>query len=279
MENFLEQLEAQRHIPAHGMFVGVVIFLVAYFLDLGVKMAFARALVRATESGKHPDVATRLVLTQRLTRVGLWLVTVALVASQFEHLRTLGTTLLASAGVAGLVVGMAARSTFANLVAGIQIAFTQPVRVGDIVTLRDETGEVEDITLSYTFIRTGDGRRLAIPNEVLSNEVIKNFSLRDPRVQSNASFFIGYAADLPQVRELLLAAAKGCPARDPKAEPSFAVAALTETAIKVQVYAWALTPAASFDLGGQLRETGLLALLKAKVPLPVTRFDNISPAN
>ena len=109
-------------------------------------------------------------------RAGLWIVAVGGAAAQFEHLRALGATLLASAGVVGVVMGIAARSTLGNVVAGAQIAFTQPIRVGDVVTLRDETGEVEDITLAYTFIRTLDNRRLAVPNEVLNGKILRNYN-------------------------------------------------------------------------------------------------------
>jgi small-conductance mechanosensitive channel len=205
-----------------------------------------------------------------------WTLAAALAANQFDTLRSLGTTLLASAGVLSLVVGMAARSTFANLVAGVQLAFTQPIRVGDMVTLRDETGEVEDITLTYTFIRTGDGRRLAFPNEVLSNEVIKNFTLRSMRSQANAVFFVGYGAELPALRKLLVDAAKACPAWEGAAEPlspppELGLDGLTETAMRIKLTAWSVTPQLAAVLSGQLREAGLVALQKAKVPLPQSR--------
>ena len=75
--------------------------------------------------------------------------------------------MLASSAVLGLVVGFAARQTLANAIAGIQLAITQPVRVGDLVTFEEETGVVEDMRLSYTVLRLDDGRRLIVPNERL----------------------------------------------------------------------------------------------------------------
>ncbi|MBS2027420.1 MAG: mechanosensitive ion channel [Deltaproteobacteria bacterium] len=264
---WLDQLEAQ-HVPVHALGVALLLFLFAGLVDFLLQLGFSRTMLRSAAS-QHPDVTTRLALTRRLTRASLWLLTLSLVASQFETLRTLGTTLLASAGVVGVIVGVAARSTFANVIAGMQIAFTQPIRVGDVVNIRNETGEVEDITLSYTFIKTGDNRRLAIPNDVLSNEVIRNYSLRDPSSLASAQFSVGYHADLAQVKELLLAAARTCAALDASKNVSFGVAELTDAAVHVKLFAWAKTPMDGFDLAGQLLEAGLRALQQAKVPLPV----------
>lgn len=271
----IAQLEAQD-VPVHAIVVSVALLLISAGVDWVLQQAFNRAIHRA-QATHHEDVATRLWLTRRLARVALWVVVLALVAQRFETLRTLGTTLLASAGVVGVVVGIAARSTFANAVAGMQIAFTQPIRVGDVVNIRGETGEVEDITLTYTYIKTGDNRRLAIPNDVLSSEVIRNYSLRDPATLATGSFFVGYAADLDQVKELLVEAAKTCPAIDPAKTPGFGVMELEESAVKVGVFAWARTPMAAFDLGGQLNEAGLRALQKAKVPLPVSTVRELAP--
>lgn len=264
------QLEAQD-IPVHAILASVMILAIAVVVDWVLQKAFGRVIRKAQET-HHDDVATRLWLTRRLARATLWLMTLALVAERFETLRTLGTALLASAGVVGVVVGVAARSTFANVVAGIQIAFTQPIRVGDVVNIRGDTGEVEDITLTYTYIKTGDNRRLAIPNDVLSSEVIRNLSLRDPASLASAQYVVGYAANLDTVRDVLLEAARTCPAWDGVRPPAFGVAELTETAIKVKVFAWAKTPMASFDLNGQLLEAGLRALQRAQVPLPVAQM-------
>ena len=89
----------------------------------------------------------------------------ALALSQFAKFERLATGILASSAVLGLVVGFAARQTLANLVAGILIAITQPIRIGDTVTIEDETGRVDDLTLSYTYIDPGDGRLVVVPNE------------------------------------------------------------------------------------------------------------------
>ena len=90
----------------------------------------------------------------------------------------------------GLVVGFAARQTLANAIAGILLAITQPIRIGDLVTFEEETGEVEDVRLTYTYIRLDDGRRLIVPNERLAQSSIENHTVVDPRVQVEVSVWL-----------------------------------------------------------------------------------------
>ena len=277
MPAFWEHLGAPEHLLAQELALCLLVLAATLAADRLLRVAFRRALVRANQ-GHHEDISTRLVLTQRLARAALWLVAFGTAAAQFEHLRALGTTLLASAGVVGVVVGVAARSTLGNVIAGAQIAFTQPIRVGDIVTLRDETGEIEDLTLAYTFIRTGDNRRLAVPNEVLSNEIIKNYSLRDARTLVSARLYVGYGADLDRVRALLLEAAQACPAWSPKSPPSMEVDELTDTGIRVKLYGWADSPQRACELAPQLREAGVRALQKAGIELPAGRLRSVDTA-
>ena len=95
----------------------------------------------------------------------------ALALSRFTQFERLATGILASSAVLGLVIGFAARQTLANLVAGILIAITQPIRIGDTVTIEEDTGRVDDLTLSYTYIDPGDGRLMVVPNEKVVTSV------------------------------------------------------------------------------------------------------------
>ena len=95
----------------------------------------------------------------------------------------MATGILASSAVLGIVVGFAARQTLANAIAGILLAITQPIRIGDLVTFEDETGTVEDVRLTYTYLRSDDGRRIIIPNERLAQNTIENHTIIDPRVR------------------------------------------------------------------------------------------------
>jgi small-conductance mechanosensitive channel len=122
---------------------------------------------------------TRLRLLRRLL-FALVLVVVAMIAlSQFTDLKRLAAGVLASTAVIGLIVGFAAQHTIGNLVAGVQIAVSQPFRIGDRVTFEEKEGRVTDITLSYTYIDPGDGSHYVIPNQLLVEGIVHNHSVED----------------------------------------------------------------------------------------------------
>jgi small-conductance mechanosensitive channel len=102
-----------------------------------------------------------------------------LVLSQFTELKRLATGILASTALVVAVVGFAAQRTLSNVIAGIQIAVSQPIRIGDRLSFEDREGRVTDITLSYTYLDPGDGSSIVIPNQLLVEGVIHNRSTED----------------------------------------------------------------------------------------------------
>jgi small-conductance mechanosensitive channel len=98
---------------------------------------------------------------------------------QFTEFKRLATGVLASTAVLGLIVGFAAQHTIANMVAGIQIAVSQPIRIGDRIKFEDCEGRVTDITLSYTYLDPGDGSSIVIPNQLLTQGTVHNRSTAD----------------------------------------------------------------------------------------------------
>lgn len=109
----------------------------------------------------------------------IFLVLAALALSQFTELKRLATGILASTAVIGLIVGFAAQHTIGNMVAGVQIAVSQPIRIGDKITFEETEGRVTDITLSYTYVDPGDGSSVVIPNQLLVESVVHNHSTED----------------------------------------------------------------------------------------------------
>ena len=113
---------------------------------------------------------TRLRLIRRLVFVAIIVIGVAIALSQFTSSTSSRPGSSPRAPSLGLILGLAARQVLANPLAGILLAITQPIRIGDTVTIDDETGRVDDLTLSYTFIDTGDGRLVIVPNETGGHE-------------------------------------------------------------------------------------------------------------
>jgi small-conductance mechanosensitive channel len=119
---------------------------------------------------------TRLTILRRLLLLGAILVVAAIVLAQFTSLGRLAAGIFASTAVLGLIIGFAAQNTISNIIAGILIAVTQPIRIGDRITFEEAEGRVTDITLSYTFIDPGDGSRIVIPNQMLVEGIVHNHS-------------------------------------------------------------------------------------------------------
>jgi small-conductance mechanosensitive channel len=124
-----------------------------------------------------PEVATRYRVLRRTVTTVIFAIGILSALLVIPQVRVVAGGILASSAILGLVVGFAARSTLANGIAGILIAFSQPLRLGDRVEVDGVTGRVEEIGLTYTFIRTAGDARLVIPNEKLASDTIRNLTI------------------------------------------------------------------------------------------------------
>ena len=149
------------------------------------------------------------------------------------------------------MVGFAARQTLANGIAGILLAITQPIRIGDRVTFEDETGEVEDVKLTYTYIHLDDGRRLVVPNERLAQSSIANHTINDPRLQVEASVWLPPEANLDRAIELI---------EDAEAGISATVAEVDKEGVRLSATTWAQSPSERGSAAAELRRRWLRLL-------------------
>jgi small-conductance mechanosensitive channel len=136
----------------------------------------ARAVSQVTRSTR-----TRLTILRRLLLLAAFLVVAAIVLAQFTSLEKLAAGIFASTAVLGLIIGFAAQNTISNVIAGVLIAITQPIRIGDRIGFEDREGRVTDITLSYTFIDPGDGSQVVVPNQLLVQGIVHNHSEADSK--------------------------------------------------------------------------------------------------
>lgn len=185
-------------VTAIALAVLIVAILRRAFASRGRKLAEA-----VTRGELSPEVDTRLRLVERLIYAVVLTIGIAIALSQFEGVRSIGEKLLASGAIAAAIVGFAARQTLANVVAGVMLAITQPVRVGDWILFEDEYGAVEDITLTFTFLRTASERRVIIPNEKMAGSVLRNDTLRVPVVSAEASVWLPPHADAQRALAVL----------------------------------------------------------------------------
>jgi len=175
--------------------VGVVMF---------VTIVVARLIDRRiARRDLPPEAITRYRIVRRsvtTTIIFVGLLTALLVIPQ---VRAVAGGLLASSAVIGIVVGFASQRTLGNFVAGLLIAFTQPVRLGDDVVVEDTEGTVEEIGLIYTFVRTENGDRLVIPNEKLASDTIRNSTIRSREKVAEISLQVPLGKDLGAVVDRL----------------------------------------------------------------------------
>src|SRR3954462_12604691 len=173
----------------------LVAFAVAYAVDRALRGRAARLAAAVAGGELSPVVDTRLRFLRRVAAAIVIVIGIALAVAQFTELDRLASTVLASSAIAAAVIGFAARQVLANAIAGLVIAITQPLRIGDLVTFEDETGTVEDISLTYTWLRMGSDARLIIPNGRLAAGVLRNDSIRSETVALEITLWLAPDAD------------------------------------------------------------------------------------
>jgi len=244
------------------------IFLIGYL----VWRQEVRALRNVTREERKRRVITPFLMIRRIAVPTVAAAGGLIILMQFPGFRRLGTTFLASAGIVGIVVGLAARSTLANAVAGIMICFSQPVRIGDTIMIGSEYGVVEEIGLMYTVFKTWDNRRVMIPNEVMANKEIVNYSIRDEKIWTKVPMHLDYSADIGKARAILLDVVKRSQHWEGTSEPAVWTMELGQHDLTLWVAAWTTTPASAWGLKCDVLENALERFKQEGIPLPRRRY-------
>lgn len=163
------------HLVGLGMVIGITWALIRG-THVAVEAILARYDLEAEDNLEARRVHTQLRVLRRIAVVLVVIIGAATALMTFERVRQLGTSILASAGIAGIVLGFAAQKTLANLIAGIQIAISQPIRIDDVVIVEKEWGRIEEITFTYVVVRVWDLRRLVIPISYFVEKPFQNWT-------------------------------------------------------------------------------------------------------
>jgi small-conductance mechanosensitive channel len=201
---------------------------------------------RIARKGLPPEMATRYRVLRRSIVSAIAVVGVLSALLVIPEVRAVAGGVLASSAILGLIIGFASQRTIGNFVAGLLIAFTQPLRLGDRVEIAGVEGTVEEIGLTYTFIRTTDNARLVIPNEKLASDTIRNATIRSRDKLAEITVQIPLQSDLRAAVELLREEAAA------QREGEVVVSALTDKAT-VTLRAWAPDVMAAEALASELR--------------------------
>lgn len=206
LDGFYQQAQiARKDQPTVNLWLNIILIGAAAWLALRILAAVVETTtVRYTGVAHDPArarrVTTQLTLVQRLVTAVVVVIAVSSMLLQFPAMRTLGTSMLASAGVLGIVAGIAAQATLGNLFAGLSIAFGDMVRIGDEVVVDEEVGTVEEITVSYLVLRTWDERRITMPVSYFTSKPFENWSRGGPQLTGTVFLQLDHSAPIAALR-------------------------------------------------------------------------------
>ncbi len=193
---------------AQKVFGILLVVSLSYLIIRGVR-AVQAALMREHRIDVADNLAARRIYTQvsvirKIIIAGVIILGTASILMLFDRVRQLGTSILASAGIAGIILGFAAQKTLGNLLAGIQIALSQPILIDDVVLVEGEFGRIEDITLTFVSIRTWDLRRLVVPITYFIEKPFQNWSRKSDEILGTIFLHLDYQVPLGELREELM---------------------------------------------------------------------------
>ncbi|MFD7920378.1 mechanosensitive ion channel family protein [Streptomyces sp. NPDC059740] len=265
----------ERHAEGMGrllslILIGATAYLVIRVSAAVVESGYSRYAAGARDAARVRRVRTQVTLIQRIVTAVVAVVAVAAMLLTFPGMRALGTSMLASAGLVGIVAGIAAQSTLGNVFAGLQIAFGDMVRIGDTVVVGDEMGIVEEITLTFLTVRTWDERRITMPVSYFTGQPFENWSRGGTQLTGTVFFQLDHSAPVELMRERLPQLLKECEAWDGRAW-SLVVTDTTPTTMEVRALMTARDSDALWTVRCEVRER-MISWLYAEHPYALPRL-------
>jgi small-conductance mechanosensitive channel len=253
--------------------IAAVSFVLFQVVDAAAALVLRRYRIDASDNLQARSVCTQVTVLRKIASVVIALFTLASMLMVFEPVRQLGTSILASAGIAGIIVGFAAQRSIATLLAGLQIAITQPIRLDDVVIVENEWGRIEAITLTYVTVRIWDQRRLIVPITHFIEQPFQNWTRASAEILGTVFLHVDYRAPLAAIREELDRVLADSPYWDGKVK-GLQVTDARERTIELRALASAADASLAWDLRCEIRER-LIAFLQQHHPdsLPRVRAE------
>jgi len=253
------------------LIIGAVAYVLFQTVSLGEKAVLAQFDINASDNLQARKVYTQVHVLSKTLHVIIAIFTVASVLMLFEEVRQFGTSILASAGVLGIIIGFAAQRTIANLFAGFQLAMTQPIRIDDVVIVEGEWGRIEEITLTYIVVKIWDDRRLVVPLSHFIEKPFQNWTRVSAELLGSVFVWADYSMPISKLRPAVERIVKESPDWDQRFW-NLQVTDTTERAMQLRVLATAADASKAFNLRCEIREK-LLAFIQEQLPqsLPKVR--------
>ena len=252
-----------------GVFAFVLVRVIFVFEDI----IYYRNDITVADNLKARKIRTQMRFITRILIVFIMMIAIAAMLLSFDNLRKIGTGLLAGVGVGSIIIGFAAQNTLSNLLAGFQIAFTQPIRIDDVVVVEGEWGRIEDINLTYVVVKIWDERRLVLPINYFITKPFQNWTRVSADLLGTVFLYLDYSVPMDKLRdkfEQLLSENKLWDKRVSVIQ----VTDCKERVIEVRALMSARNSSEAFDLRCYIREN-LLAYVQQEYPgaLPKTRTE------
>ncbi|GAA7758144.1 mechanosensitive ion channel protein MscS [Cupriavidus sp. SHE] len=268
----LRWIDNVRHVN------GLLLIAAMTWLVARVIAGFAQGVLDRHPVDVEDNMNARRIHTQTrvLSRIAMALVVVigaAMLLMTFPGARQVGASLLASAGVVGLVAGLAGKTVFSNMIAGLQLALTQPIRLDDVLIVEGEWGRVEEITATYVVLRIWDERRLIIPLQYFIEKPFQNWTRNNSQLLGSVFFHVDYGMPLAPLRKELERIVNNAPQWDRRFF-NLVVTDATERTMQIRVLCTAASSGLAWDLRCVVRE-GLIDFMQREYPqfLPRMRID------
>ena len=254
-------------------FVASVAWLIIRFTFVLDDLILSRYRIDVRDNLQARKIQTQLQIFKKIVTVVVIILALAIMLMTFDKVRQLGTTILASAGIIGIVVGLAAQRTIATLLAGLQIAITQPIRVDDVVIVENEWGRIEEITFTYVVVRIWDLRRLVLPITYFIEKPFQNWTRVTADILGTVFIYVDYTVPVQALREELHRILKSTDLWDGKAWV-LQVTNATERTVELRALMSAQDAPTAWNLRCEVREK-LLEFIRKNYPggLPKLRAE------
>ncbi|HUQ64694.1 MAG TPA: mechanosensitive ion channel domain-containing protein [Flavitalea sp.] len=250
-------------------FAGILVSVV----KVGEDYVYHRYDLNKTDNLKERKIRTQLVFLRKMIVVMIVIVTICVILLSFDNLRKIGTGLLTGVGVGGIIIGFAAQRSLGNLLAGFQIAFTQPLRIDDALLVEGEYGKVEEITLTYVVLNLWDQRRLILPINYFIEKPFQNWTRTTAELLGTVTLYLDYSVPLEAIRSEFNRLLEASALWDRRAS-SVQVTDVSVNNVELRLLVSAKNSGDAFDLRCYIREN-MIIFVQKNYPesLPKTRME------
>jgi small-conductance mechanosensitive channel len=252
------------------LLIGVVAFILFQIVDAATTFVLSQHRLDVSDNLQARSIYTQVVVLKKVAVTVIGVFTLASMLMVFDSVRQFGASILASAGIAGIVIGFAAQRSIATLLAGFQIALTQPIRLDDVVIVENEWGRIEDITLTYVVVRVWDLRRLVVPITYFIEQPFQNWTRSSADILGTVFIYVDYGVPLEALRGELTRLLEASRYWDGKVNV-LQVTDAKEHTLEIRALASAADASLAWDLRCEIREK-LVAFIQQKYPESLPRF-------